>query len=124
MPTDRSFLDYVVEQSGLEGALTFKRLFGEYALYLDGKVVAFACDNSLLLKPTEAGHSLAPDLPGRPPYPGAKDYPVLDELLDEPDALRRILRATADALPPPRPKPAKPPGKPAGRPRGQRGKQA
>lgn len=124
MPTDRSFLDYVVEQSGLEGALTFKRLFGEYALYLDGKVVAFACDNSLLLKPTDAGHLLAPDLPGRAPYPGAKDYPVLDELLDEPDALRRILRATADALPPPRPKPAKPPGKPAGRPRGQRGKQA
>ena len=49
MPTDRSFLEYVVEQSGLEGALTFKRLFGEYALYLDGKVVAFAFDNSLLL---------------------------------------------------------------------------
>lgn len=115
MPTDRSFLEYVVEQSGLEGALTFKRLFGEYALYLDGKVVAFACDNSLLLKPTEAGRLLAPDLPGRPPYPGAKDYPVLDELLDEPEALRRILRATADALPLPRPKPAKKTGKAKGK---------
>lgn len=103
MPTDRSFLEYVVEQSGLESALSYKRLFGEYALYLDGKVVAFACDNSLLLKPSEA-MKLAPDLPARPPYPGAKDYPVLDELLDDPDALRRILRATADALPAPKPK--------------------
>jgi TfoX/Sxy family transcriptional regulator of competence genes len=115
MPTDRSFLDYVVEQSGLEGALTFKRLFGEYALYLDGKVVAFACDNSLLLKPSTAMPDVVSRLPGRPPYPGAKDYPVLDELLDEPDALRRILRSTADALPLPRPKPAKKARKRAGK---------
>lgn len=104
MATDRSFLDYVLEQSGLEGELGFQRLFGEYALYLDGKVVAFACDNSLLLKPSEAAARLAPDLPGRPPYRGAKDYPVLDELLDDPDRLRRVLRATADALPAPKPK--------------------
>jgi TfoX/Sxy family transcriptional regulator of competence genes len=106
VPTDRSFLEFVVEQSGLEGALVFKRLFGEYALYLDGKVVAFACDNSLLLKPSPAATQLAPQLPGRPPYPGAKDYPVMDELLDEPEALRRLLLATAAALPPPKPKPA------------------
>ena len=106
MATDRSFLDYVIEQSGLEDALASKRMFGEYALYLDGKVVAFACDNSLFLKPSPAAAQLAPHLPGRPPYPGAKDYPVLDELLDEPDALRRLLLATAAALPPPKPKAA------------------
>ena len=104
MAPDRSFVAYVIEQSGLEGALTFNRLFGEYALYLDGKVVAFACDNSLLLKPSPAATELAPHLPGRPPYPGAKDYPVMDELLDEPEVLRRLLLATAAALPPPKPK--------------------
>lgn len=105
MATDRDFVDYVVEQSGL--ALGFKKMFGEYALYLDDKVVAFACDNSLLLKPSAAAARLAPDLPGRPPYPGAKTYPVLDELLDDTDALRRLLCATADALPTPKPRPAR-----------------
>ena len=40
---------------------------------------------------------------------------MLDELLDEPEALRRILRATADALPLPRPKPAKKTGKAKGK---------
>lgn len=106
MPTDRGFLDYVLEQTGLEGSLGFKRLFGEYAAYLDGKVVAFACDNSLLLKPSTAMPELVSRLPGKPPYPGAKDYPVLDELLDEPELLRRVLLATALALPVPKPKAA------------------
>ena len=117
MGTDRSFVDYAIEQSGLAGDLTVNRLFGEFALYLDGKVVAFACDNSLLLKPSAAMPEVVSQLPGRPPYPGAKDYPVLDELLDEPELLRRVLLATAAALPAPKPKNAKPkPKDPASRP--------
>ncbi|MBE2212016.1 MAG: TfoX/Sxy family protein [Xanthomonadaceae bacterium] len=107
MATDRIFVDYVTEQLGLGARLTHKKMFGEYALYLDDKVVAFACDNSLFIKPTEAATKLAPDLPQRPPYPGAKDYPVADELLDDGDELRRLIIATADALPAPKPKPKK-----------------
>ena len=103
MATDRDFIDYVTEQAGLGGRLTSKKMFGEYALYLDGKVVGFACDNSLFIKPSAAAVALAPDLPRRPPYPGAKDYPVADELLDDTDALRRLIAATADLMPPPRP---------------------
>ena len=105
MATDRSLVDYVIEQSGLAGELTVNRLFGEFALYLDGKVVAFACDNSLLLKPSAAMPDVVSRLPGKPPYPGEKDYPVLDELLDEPELLRRVLLATAAALPAPKPQP-------------------
>lgn len=104
MATDRIFVDYIAEQLGLGARLTHKKMFGEYALYLDEKVIAFACDNSLFIKPTEAAEKLAPDLPQRPPYPGAKDYPVADELLDDGDELRRLIIATADALPAPKPK--------------------
>lgn len=107
MATDRDFIDYITEQLGLGARLTHKKMFGEYALYVDEKVVAFACDNSLFIKPTEAATRLAPDLPGRPPYPGAKDYPVADELLDDGDELRRLVIATADVLPAPKPKPKK-----------------
>lgn len=104
MATDKSFVDYVLEQADLGDALTYKKLFGEYALYHAGKVVAFARDNSLFIKPSSASKTLAPDLPQGPPYPGAKDYPVADELLDEPDVLRELLLATSTALPLPKPK--------------------
>lgn len=108
MATDASFLEHVTETAGLGNRLTFKKMFGEYALYLDGKVVAFACDNSLFIKPSAAATKLAPDLPVAPPYPGAKDYSVADELLDDPEALRRLIVETAALMPPPKEKkPAK-----------------
>lgn len=107
MTTDLSFLEYVADQSQLQDRLTHKRLFGEYALYLDGKIVAFACDNSLFIKPAEATRKLTAGLPQRPPYSCAKPYPVADELLDEPDALRELLLATGQAMPPPKPKVAR-----------------
>jgi len=106
MATEQSFVDYVAEVAGLGSRLTHKKMFGEYALYLDGKVVAFACDNSLYIKPSKAAMTLAPDLPQGPPYPGAKDYPVADELLDDPEALRRLIEATAELMPLPKPKKA------------------
>ena len=106
MATGQDFIEYVVEQVDLGSRLTFKKMFGEYALYLDGKVVAFACDNSLFVKPSAAATALAPGLPQRPPYPGAKDHAVADELLDDTDALRRLIIETAALMPVP--KPAKP----------------
>jgi TfoX/Sxy family transcriptional regulator of competence genes len=109
MATDRSFVEYVTEQSGLEDRLACKRMFGEYGIYVDGKVVAFACDNSLFVKAAEATAALTAELPRRPPYPGAKPYPVADELLDDADRLHALLVATANAMP--EPKPRKPRGK-------------
>lgn len=106
MSTDRIFVDYVMEQAGLGSRLTMRRMFGEYAFYVDEKVVAFGCDNSLFLKPTAAAERLVPHAPMRPPYPEAKDYPVIDELLDDGDALRIVLLATADELPAPKAKKA------------------
>ena len=104
MATDRIFVDYVTEQLGLGARLTHKKMFGEYALYVDEKVVAFACDNSLLLKPTEPGRTALPSITLGKPYPEAKDYYVLDEFLDDTPLLQRLLQATFDALPAPKPK--------------------
>ena len=84
--------------------LTQRKMFGEYALYIDDKVVAFACDNSLLLKPTPEGKALLPRVTLGKPYPEAKDYYALDEYLDDTELLQRLIQATADALPTPKPK--------------------
>ncbi|MFL6693528.1 MAG: TfoX/Sxy family protein, partial [Ramlibacter sp.] len=58
MATDASFDEYVCDQAGLGSRLTSKRMFGEYALYVDGKVVAFVCDNYLYMKPVQPARAL------------------------------------------------------------------
>jgi TfoX/Sxy family transcriptional regulator of competence genes len=107
MATEQGFVEYLQTQSGLGSALSFKKMFGEYALYLHGKVVAFACDNQLYLKPTEAGRARLVTVSEHPPYPGAKLYFRIDEQLEDRDLLRALFQTTAAALPLPKPKAAK-----------------
>lgn len=104
MATDSSFVEYVAEQANLPRLLTWRKMFGEYALYLQGKVVAFACDNSLYLKPTDAGGELLPNRREGFPYPGAKAHFLIDELLDDADLLQQLFLITAEVLPEPKPK--------------------
>ena len=102
MSSDPGFVEYVVEQIGLGGELVHKRLFGEWGLWLDGKIVALVCDDQLLLKPTPAGRALlGGDPPGVEPYPEARPWFLVEDL-DDGEALRKLLRATFDALPAPR----------------------
>jgi TfoX/Sxy family transcriptional regulator of competence genes len=51
------------------------------------------------LKPTEAGRALLGKVVERPPYPGAKNHFLADEVLDDPELLQRLCKATASALP-------------------------
>ncbi|GJD51723.1 hypothetical protein OPKNFCMD_4478 [Methylobacterium crusticola] len=55
MASQQSTVDFILEQAGAAGALSARRMFGEYALYCDGKTVALVCDDQLFLKLTEAG---------------------------------------------------------------------
>lgn len=104
MATDPSSVEYIQSQSGLGQALVFKKMFGEYALYLHGKVVALACDNQLYLKPTEEGRALLGRPSEHPPYPGAKLYFRVDEQMEDRELLRKLFEVTAQALPLPKPK--------------------
>lgn len=86
------------------------RMFGEYALYCDGKVVGFVCDDALFIKPSPVDPAvLKGTVPGKP-YPGAKDYhQVPGDLIEDAEWLTRAIRETAAALPLPTPKKIRPP---------------
>lgn len=104
MATSVEFIEFVHQQSGLGDGMNYKKMFGEYALYIDGKVIALVCDNSLYLKPSKASENLLASFSSEPPYPGAKPYLVIDELLDDSERLQELLLATASALPAVKPK--------------------
>jgi TfoX/Sxy family transcriptional regulator of competence genes len=104
MATEESFIKHVMVQADLGSRFTYRKMFGEYGFHLDGKFVALACDNSFFIKHTAAISENGLELPTQAPYPGAKEYPVADELLDTPEILRLVLLDTAAFLPEPKPK--------------------
>ena len=85
------------------------RMFGEYALYCDGKVVGFVCDDVLLIKPSPVEPAL---LEGTYPgwvHPKSKQYAAVPgDLLENREWLHAAIQGTADALPLPAPKKPKP----------------
>ena len=103
MASDIGFVEYVCEQVAGAGRISHRRMFGEFALYCDGKVVALICDNQFFLKPTAAGRQMLGRVREAPPYPGAKLYFLLDADLEDAEQMARLVRATAAELPPPKP---------------------
>ena len=98
MASSLEFTRYVAEQLSGAGEITWKKMFGEYGLYCDGKLFANVSDDQLFIKITEAGRSLFPGLREAPPYPGAKEY-FLIENVDDRDFLTALTLITCQALP-------------------------
>lgn len=103
MSSDIRTVTHICDQSGLGSRLTGRRMFGEYALYLSGKVVALVCDDRLFLKPTDAGRALLGTPTQGHPYPGSKAWFLLEEEIEDRELLRRALEVTEAALPSPKP---------------------
>jgi TfoX/Sxy family transcriptional regulator of competence genes len=99
MATSLDTVHYIVDQASLGRRLTFKKMFGEYGLYVDDKIVALICDDQLFLKPTAPGRECLGTVVEARPYPGAKGYFLLVSEPDDPERLREALIVTAAALP-------------------------
>ena len=88
----------------LDAPLSARAMFGEYALYLDARVVALVADDQLFVKPTPGARAALPDADLAPPYPGAKPHLLAADALDDPGPVTTALRAAAQDLPPPKPR--------------------
>jgi TfoX/Sxy family transcriptional regulator of competence genes len=97
MASDEGFVTFVRDQMAGAGSIAARKMFGEFAIYCDDKVVALVCDNQLFVKPTVAGKKLLGDPSLAPPYPGAKPYFLMD--VDDPELLSALIAATARELP-------------------------
>lgn len=104
MASDKAFMDFVLEQIENAGLITYRKMFGEYGVYSNGKIFALVCDNQLFIKPTAAGRDFIGDVVEAPPYPGAKMYFLIEDRIENRDWLSELIRVTVAELPEPKPK--------------------
>lgn len=100
MASSSSAVAYVIEQMTDAGAVSARKMFGEYGIYCDGKMVALVCDDQLFVKPTEAGRQHVGEVAQAPPYKGAKPcFLIPAERWDDREWLSRLVRVSARELP-------------------------
>lgn len=105
MSTAQSTVDFLVDQIAAAGNIRSRKMFGEYAIYCDEKVIALVCDDQLFIKPTEAGKAFIGNVTEAPPYPGSKNYYWIDESKwEDREWLTRLVSVTAKDLPLPKAK--------------------
>ena len=98
MATSKQYLNFILEQlSDIEG-ITYKQMMGEYIIYHCGKIAAYLCDDRLLVKPVPSAVEMMPDAKYEPPYDGAKDMLLVDNVEDR-EFLTELFKAMYEELP-------------------------
>lgn len=108
MATQDSIAEYLLEQVSAAGSVRIRKMFGEYALYCDDKVVALICDNRLFVKPTPDGAAYVGNIEKAQAYPGSSLFLVVEEdRWDDKEWMSELINITAAALPVPKARKAK-----------------
>ena len=109
MATSSATMTFIAEQ--LErcelGAITYKKMFGEYGVYLNGTIFALVCDDRLFAKVKHLEDSVVDELfeNREQPYNGASGYSEISgDLLEDLDALELRVKTVMATLPVPKPK--------------------
>ncbi len=109
MATSAEYIEFVVECLNGCGNVRYRKMFGEYMVYLNDKPILLVCDSTVFVKKLPAVESLLSDSDCGIPYNGAKEHFILDiennALVKEVvDILEQIT-----PIPKPRKKPSKKP---------------
>lgn len=103
MATKKEYLEFILDQLSGLSKITYRRMMGEYIIYYRGKIAAYVCDDRFLVKPVESVKRMVPDAPLEPPYEGAKNM-VLIEDIDNKDFLTELFDVMYEELPEPKKK--------------------
>ena len=100
MATQRHTIEFLLEKLRSPKRFSARAMFGEYALYAEGKVVALICNNLLYVKILPASKELEDLCEKGDPYPGARLHYIVEEAqLSTIPRLPAILFAIAESLP-------------------------
>lgn len=78
MATALDFIEFVCEQIQSTGEVRYKKMFGEYMVYVNDKPVLLVCDNTVYVKILPFLEEIMKDEARGFPYNGAKEHYILD----------------------------------------------
>jgi DNA transformation protein and related proteins len=100
MSTQKETVEFILDKLEDRKVFAARAMFGEYALYCNGKVVALICDDTLFVKILPASASLESDCEQGLPFSRAKPhYVVTEDMFSNATRIAEILANVSSALP-------------------------
>jgi len=100
MSTSERTIEYVLGQLSSLPGIRVRRMFGEYALYMDDVVIGLICDDQIFIKYTDTGKEFAQNRYEEGyAYPGAKPSMNITESIDDAVFFTSLVSMTATLLP-------------------------
>ena len=103
MASSKEYLDFILEQLSELNDVSYRAMMGEFIIYYRGKIVGGIYDDRFLVKPTKSAVAMMPNADMEPPYDGAKEMLLVDDV-DNKEFLTKLLEAMYFELPAPKKK--------------------
>lgn len=78
MATSIDYIQFVCEQIDKKWDIRYKKMFGEYMVYVNDKPILLVCDNTVYIKKSPELASLMENAETGFPYETAKEHYILD----------------------------------------------
>lgn len=102
MATTNEYIEYVCEQINGIGEIRYKKMFGEFMVYVNDKPIIIVCDNNAFVKKLECIEEMMKDSKLGYPYKGAKEHYILD--IDNSEFCKNVVSKIEEVTPMPKPK--------------------
>jgi TfoX/Sxy family transcriptional regulator of competence genes len=96
------FVEFVMGQLAGLGELRFRKMFGEYTVYVNEKPIVLVCDDTVFIKIIPELAAVMADAERGFPYEGATERYILD--IDNRELAREAILILEAATPLPKPK--------------------
>lgn len=102
MATTKEYVEHVCEQIKDTGEVRYKKMFGEYMVYVDDLPLIIVCDNIAFVKKLECLKELMEGAKTGFPYDGAREHYILD--IDDLENVCKVIDELKKVIPLPKKK--------------------
>lgn len=102
MASSMDFVEFVLGQLEGAGSLRYRKMFGEYCIYVNEKPIVLVCDDRVFVKVIPELANLMEGAERGFPYEGAKERYILD--VEDRELALEVVGILERATPLPRPK--------------------
>ncbi len=89
MSTRLEFIEFICDQIADCGAIRYRKMFGEFMVYVNDKPLLLVCDNTVYVKMHPVLEETMQDSERGFPYKGSKEHYILD--IDDAEFSKQII---------------------------------